>query len=65
MLVAAEAGPLHLLRIANPRFTPGVPDLPHPSLYDARRHAWRGKAFAMLAASANKDLTLAWGRFPE
>lgn len=65
LLVAAEAGPLHLLRIANPRFTPGVPDLPHPSLYDARRHAWRGKAFAMLAASANKDLTLAWGRFPE
>lgn len=65
LLVAAEAGPMSLLRISNPRFTPGVPDLPHPSLYDARRHAWRGRAFAQLAASASKDLTLAWGRFPE
>ena len=65
LLVAAEAGPMQLLRLANPRFTPGVPDLPHPSLYDARRHAWRGRAFAHLAAAANKYLTLAWGRYPE
>lgn len=66
LLVAAELGPLHLLRIAHPRFTPGIPDLPHPSLYDARRHAWRGKAFAALAAAAQKgDLVKAWGRYPE
>src|SRR6185503_1175730 len=31
LLVAAESGPLHLLRLAHPRFTPVAPDLPHPS----------------------------------
>ncbi|MEA3189419.1 MAG: ATP-dependent helicase [Thermoplasmata archaeon] len=66
LLVAAESGPLHLLRLAHPRFTPVAPDLPHPSLYDARRHAWRGRAFAALAAAARgADLVTAWGRFPE
>ncbi len=65
LLVAAELGPLHLLRIAHARFTPGIPDVPHPSLYDARRHVWRGKAFAALAAAARADLVLAWGRYPE
>jgi ATP-dependent RNA/DNA helicase IGHMBP2 len=66
LLVAAELGPLHLLRIAHPRFTPVVPDLPHPSLYDARRHAWRGRAFAALASAAKaSDLVTAWGRYPE
>lgn len=66
LLVAAESGPLHLLRIAHPRFTPVVPDLPHPSLYDARRHAWRGRAFAALANAAKAaDLVTAWGRYPE
>src|SRR5439155_9596321 len=66
LLVAAELGPLHLLRIAHPRFTPVVPDLPHPSLYDARRHAWRGRAFNALAqAAARGDLVTAWGRYPE
>ncbi|MEA3137384.1 MAG: hypothetical protein QOC71_1665, partial [Thermoplasmata archaeon] len=66
LLVAAELGPLHLLRIAHPRFTPVVPDLPHPSLYDARRHAWRGRAFAALAnAAKGADLVTAWGRYPE
>jgi ATP-dependent RNA/DNA helicase IGHMBP2 len=66
LLVAAELGPLHLLRIAHPRFTPVVPDLPHPSLYDARRHAWRGRAFAALASAAKgADLVTAWGRYPE
>ncbi len=65
LLVAAELGPLHLLRIAHARFTPGIPDVPHPSLYDAKRHAWRGKAFAALAAAAKADIVLAWGRYPE
>ncbi|HLF16743.1 MAG TPA: AAA domain-containing protein, partial [Candidatus Thermoplasmatota archaeon] len=66
LLVAASAGPLHLLRLAHPRFTPVVPDLPHPSLCDARRHAWRGKAFAALANAAQRgDLVTAWGRYPE
>jgi ATP-dependent RNA/DNA helicase IGHMBP2 len=65
LLVAAELGPLHLLRIAHPRFTPVAPDLPHPSLYDARRHAWRGRAFAALASAAKADLVTAWGRYPE
>lgn len=66
LLVAAELGPLHLLRIAHPRFTPVIPDLPHPSLYDARRHAWRGRAFAALASAAKgADLVTAWGRYPE
>ncbi len=66
LLVAAEKGPLHLLRLATPRFTPGVPDLPHPGLYDVRRHAWRGKAFAALGRAADKDdLVTAWGRHPE
>lgn len=66
LLVAAESGPLHLLRIAHPRFTPVIPDLPHPSLYDARRHAWRGRAFAALANAAKAaDLVTAWGRYPE
>jgi ATP-dependent RNA/DNA helicase IGHMBP2 len=66
LLVAAESGPLHLLRIAHPRFTPVIPDLPHPSLYDARRHAWRGRAFASLATAAQRgDLVSAWGRSPE
>ncbi|MFA5942933.1 MAG: AAA domain-containing protein [Candidatus Thermoplasmatota archaeon] len=66
LLVAAELGPLHLLRIAHPRFTPVAPDLPHPSLYDARRHAWRGRAFAALAnAAKGADLVTAWGRYPE
>jgi hypothetical protein len=66
LLVAAELGPLHLLRIAHPRFTPVAPDLPHPTLFDARAHAWRGRAFAALA-TANKagDLVTAWGRYPE
>ncbi len=66
LLVAAESGPFHLLRLATPRFTPGVPDLPHPGLYDARRHAWRGKAFMALARAADKgDLITAWGNHPE
>jgi ATP-dependent RNA/DNA helicase IGHMBP2 len=66
LLVAAESGPLHLLRLAHPRFTPVQPDLPHPSLYDARRHAWRGRAFAALAnAAKSTDLVTAWGRYPE
>ncbi|MES2153537.1 MAG: AAA domain-containing protein [bacterium] len=65
LLVAAESGPLHLLRLAHPRFTPVVPDLPHPSLYDARRHAWRGRAFAALANAVKSDLVTAWGRYPE
>jgi hypothetical protein len=65
LLVAAESGPLHLLRLAHPRFTPVAPDLPHPSLYDARRHAWRGRAFAALASAAKSDLVTAWGRYPE
>ncbi|MCA1818526.1 MAG: AAA domain-containing protein [Thermoplasmatota archaeon] len=66
LLVAAESGPLHLLRLAHPRFTPVLPDLPHPSLYDARRHAWRGRAFAALASAAKgADLVTAWGRYPE
>lgn len=65
LLVAAELGPLHLLRLAHPRFTPVTPDLPHPSLYDARRHAWRGRAFAALANAAKTDLVTAWGRYPE
>ncbi|MCA1819421.1 MAG: AAA family ATPase, partial [Halobacteriales archaeon] len=65
LLVAAESGPLHLLRLAHPRFTPVAPDLPHPSLYDARRHAWRGRAFAALANAVKSDLVTAWGRYPE
>ncbi|HEX2066307.1 MAG TPA: AAA domain-containing protein, partial [Candidatus Thermoplasmatota archaeon] len=65
LLVAAESGPLHLLRLAHPRFTPVTPDLPHPSLYDARRHAWRGRAFAALASAVKSDLVTAWGRYPE
>ena len=65
LLVAAQSGPAHLLRIAHPRFTPVIPDLPHPSLYDARRHAWRGRAFAALANAAREDLVTAWGRYPE
>ncbi|MHB8634581.1 MAG: AAA domain-containing protein [Thermoplasmatota archaeon] len=66
LLVAASAGPLQLLRLAHPRFTPVQPDLPHPSLYDARRHAWRGRAFLALAqAAARGDLVTAWGRYPE
>ncbi|MGB0653275.1 MAG: AAA domain-containing protein [Thermoplasmatota archaeon] len=66
LLVGAHLGPLALLRLAHPRFTPTVPDLPHPALLDARRHAWRGKAFATLANAASRgDLVTAWGRFPE
>ncbi len=65
LLVGAERGPLHLLRVAHARFTTGIPDVPHPALYDARRHKWRGKAFAALAAAAKGDLALAWGRYPE
>lgn len=65
LLVAAEAGPADLLRLAHPGFTPVSPDLPNPSLYDARRHAWRGRAFLALANAAGKDLVTAWGRFPE
>ncbi len=65
VLVAAEAGPMALLRIAHPRFTPGVPDLPHPSIYDAKAHAWRGRAFKALAESIGKDMVTAWGRYPE
>ncbi len=65
LLVAAELGPLHLLRLAHPRSTPVSPELPHPSLYDARRHAWRGRAFAALANAVKTDLVTAWGRYPE
>ncbi len=68
LLVAAESGPASLLRLAHPRITPMVPDLPHPSLYDARRHAWRGRTFSVLAAEASKkdgDLVTAWGRYAE
>lgn len=66
LLVAAEGGPAALLRLAHPGFTPATPDLPHPTLYDARRHAWRGRAFAALAqATSRGDLVTAWGRYPE
>ncbi len=66
ILVAAELGPLALLRLAHPRFTPTVPDLPHPSLLDARSHAWRGRAFQALAHAASRgDVATAWGRYPE
>ncbi len=66
LLVAAELGPLALLRLAHPRFTPTVPDLPHPALLDARSHAWRGRAFQALAHAASRgDVATAWGRYPE
>lgn len=66
LLVAAEMGPADLLRIAHPGFTPVTPDLPNPSLYDARRHGWRGRAFLALANTAGRgDLVTAWGRFNE
>jgi ATP-dependent RNA/DNA helicase IGHMBP2 len=66
LLVAAEEGPGSLLRIAHPGFTPSVPHLPHPSLYDARRHAWRGRAFMALAnAAVRGDVVTAWGRYAE
>ncbi len=66
LLVAAEGGPASLLRLAHPRITPIVPDLPNPVLMDARRHAWRGRAFAALAnAAARGDVATMWGRYPE
>lgn len=66
LLVAAQTGPADLLRIAHPGFTPTVPDLPHPALYDARRHGWRGRAFKALAdAARGGDVVTAWGRYPE
>lgn len=65
LLVAAEMGPADLLRLAHPGFTPVIPDLPNPSLFDARRHAWRGRAFLALSNAVGKDLVTAWGRFSE
>lgn len=66
LLVAAQTGPADLLRLAHPGFTPTVPDLPHPALYDARRHGWRGRAFKALAdAARGGDVVTAWGRYPE